>query len=88
MTKIDRGKIVRAVVGSARLEGYKGSLKETTTKKAEVSRTEAKPKATDPLAFHQTIQQAGYSSSSTRIVPMGWSRIWLLLRRRPIPVAS
>ena len=46
MTKIDREKIVRAVVGSARLEGYQGSLKETPTKKAEVSRTETKPKAT------------------------------------------
>jgi len=47
MTKIDREKIVRAVVGSARLEGYKGSLKETSSaKKAEVSRTETKPKAT------------------------------------------
>ena len=45
MTKIDREKIVRAVVGSARLEGYKGSLKVTTAKKAEVSRTETKPKA-------------------------------------------
>jgi hypothetical protein len=41
MTKIDRVKIVRAVVGSARLEGYKGSLKVTPTKK-----TETKPKAT------------------------------------------
>jgi hypothetical protein len=46
MTKIDREKIVRAVVGSARLEGYKGSLKEATAKKAEGSRTETKPKAT------------------------------------------
>jgi hypothetical protein len=48
MTKIDRDKIVRAVVGSARLEGYKGSLKETTTKKtaAPASRTETKSKAT------------------------------------------
>jgi hypothetical protein len=46
MTNIDRDKIVRAVVGSARLEGYKGSLKEMTMKKAEVSRTETKPKAT------------------------------------------
>ena len=45
MTKIDREKIVRAVVGSARLEGYKGSLKATPAKKAEVSRTETKPKA-------------------------------------------
>jgi hypothetical protein len=46
MTKIDREKIVRAVVGSARLEGYKGSLKVTTAKKAKVARTETKPKAT------------------------------------------
>jgi hypothetical protein len=46
MTKIDREKIVRAVVGSARLEGYKGSLKETLSKKAEAARTETKPKAT------------------------------------------
>jgi hypothetical protein len=46
MTKIDREKIVRAVVGSARLEGYKGSLKETAAKKAEGTRTETKPKAT------------------------------------------
>lgn len=46
MTKIDREKIVRAVVGSARLEGYKGSLKEAAAKKAEGSRTETKPKAT------------------------------------------
>jgi hypothetical protein len=46
MTKIDREKIVRAVVGSARLEGYKGSLKVATAKKTEVSRTETKPKST------------------------------------------
>lgn len=46
MTKIDREKIVRAVVGSARLEGYKGSLKEAAAKKAEGTRTETKPKAT------------------------------------------
>lgn len=39
MTKIDRDKIVRAVIVSAHLEGYKGSLKETTAKKAEVLRT-------------------------------------------------
>ena len=38
MTKISREKIVRAVVGSARLEGYKGSLKETTVKKAGAAR--------------------------------------------------
>lgn len=46
MTKIDQDKIVRAVIGSARLEGYKGSLKETTAKKAGASPTETKPKAT------------------------------------------
>ena len=46
MIKISREKIVRAVVGSARLEGYKGSLKEEQAKKAEGSRTETKPKAT------------------------------------------
>ncbi len=46
MTKIDREKIVRAVVGSARLEGYKGSLKVTPAKTAGVSRTKTKPKAT------------------------------------------
>jgi hypothetical protein len=48
MTKIDREKIMRAVVGSARLEGYKGSLKVTTAKKTGVSasRTETKQKAT------------------------------------------
>jgi hypothetical protein len=46
MTKIDQEKIVRAVIGSARLEGYKGSLKETTAKKAGDSRTGTKPKAT------------------------------------------
>lgn len=46
MTKIDREKIVRAVVGSARLEGYKGSLKGAATKKVEDSGVETKPKAT------------------------------------------
>jgi hypothetical protein len=46
MTKITQEKIVRAVVGSARLEGYKGSLKETAAKKDRVVRTETKPKAT------------------------------------------
>lgn len=45
MTKIDREKIVRAVVGSARLEGYKGSLKEKPAKKDGAPRAEAKPKA-------------------------------------------
>ena len=45
MTKIDREKIARAVVGSARLEGYKGSPKLTTAKQVKASRTETKPKA-------------------------------------------
>jgi hypothetical protein len=46
MTKIDREKIVRAVVGSARLEGYKGYLKETSAKKVKALKTETNPKAT------------------------------------------
>lgn len=45
MTKIDREKIVRAVAGSARLEGYKGSLN-VTAKKNTTSRAETKPKVT------------------------------------------
>lgn len=46
MTKINQDKIVRAAVGSARLEGYKGSLKAATVKKSTPARTEAKSKAT------------------------------------------
>lgn len=46
MTKINQEKIVRAVVGSARLEGYKASLKVTPAKKADVSQSETKPKDT------------------------------------------
>ena len=46
MIKITREKIVRAVVGSARLEGYKGSLKVTTVERAGTARAETKPKAT------------------------------------------
>lgn len=46
MIKIDREKITRAVVGSARLEGYKGSLKVKQMKKSGTSRTETKPKTT------------------------------------------
>lgn len=46
MTKINQDKIVRAAVGSARLEGYKGSLKTVPAKKAASTRTEAKSKAT------------------------------------------
>lgn len=44
MTKISREKIVRAVIGSASLEGYKGSLKVTTVKNAGTARTESKSK--------------------------------------------
>jgi hypothetical protein len=46
MAKIDRDKIVRAAVGSARLEGYKGSLKTATAKKADTTRTKTKAKVT------------------------------------------
>jgi hypothetical protein len=45
MTKIDRDKIVRAAIGSARLEGYKGTLS-GSTKKAKVSQTKSDSKAT------------------------------------------
>ena len=46
MTKINREKIVKAAVGSARLEGYKGTLKVVTEKKSGWARAEAKPKTT------------------------------------------
>ncbi len=46
MIKINQEKIVRAVVGSARLEGYKGSIKKSAAKMAKAARTETKPKAT------------------------------------------
>lgn len=46
MAKIDREKIVRAAVGSARLEGYKGTLKVTQVKKGGISKAETKPKTT------------------------------------------
>jgi hypothetical protein len=46
MIKIDREKIARAVVGSARLEGYKGSLKVKQEKKVRASQSETKPKTT------------------------------------------
>ena len=43
MTKIDKNRIVRSAVGSARLEGYKGSLKVKTAKKdAEKNKKETK----------------------------------------------
>ena len=46
MVKIDRNKIVKAAVGSARLEGYKGSLKASGEKGKEAERAEAKTKTT------------------------------------------
>jgi hypothetical protein len=46
MVKIDRNKIVKAAVGSARLEGYKGSIKEAQEKKTAAGRGEAKTKTT------------------------------------------
>lgn len=46
MVKIRREKIVKAAVGSARLEGYKGTPKATTEKKGGSARTDAKPGAT------------------------------------------
>jgi hypothetical protein len=41
--KINRDRIVRAALGSARLEGYKGSPKDVTSKKA-ASKTGSKSK--------------------------------------------
>jgi hypothetical protein len=46
MVKIDREKIVKAAVGSARLEGYKGPLKAAKEKVADAQRAEAKTKTT------------------------------------------
>lgn len=46
MVKIDRNKIVKAAVGSARLEGYKGSVKASGEKSKEAGRSEAKTKTT------------------------------------------
>jgi len=46
MAKINRDKIVRAAVGSARLEGYKGSLKAATAKKIDVVQKKTKAKVT------------------------------------------
>lgn len=45
MVKINREKIEKAAVGSARLEGYKGSPKAATEKKASASRADVKPSA-------------------------------------------
>lgn len=47
MIKINREKIVKAAVGSARLEGYKGPLKVAAEKSGGVTtRAGAKPKTT------------------------------------------
>jgi len=46
MVKIDRNKIVKAAVGSARLEGYKGSVKVTQEKRTDTGRGGAKTKTT------------------------------------------
>ena len=46
MPKINRDKIVRAALGSARLEGYKGSLKAATSNKADTAQTKTKAKVT------------------------------------------
>jgi hypothetical protein len=46
MVKIDRNKIMKAAVGSARLEGYKGPLKASHGKGKEAARPEAKTKTT------------------------------------------
>jgi len=45
MTKINREKILKAVIGSARLEGYKGALKVATEKRSG-TRAKAKSKTT------------------------------------------
>jgi len=42
MTKIGQDKIMGAVIGSARLEGYKGTLKAATTKAASPDRRSPK----------------------------------------------
>lgn len=45
MTKIDRDKIVRAAIGSARLEGYKGHLKVAPAAKSSAPKAKAAPKS-------------------------------------------
>jgi len=45
MVKIKREKIVKAAIGSARLEGYKGSPKASTEKKDGAARADVKPGA-------------------------------------------
>ncbi|MDQ3802332.1 MAG: hypothetical protein M3416_00525 [Acidobacteriota bacterium] len=49
MAKINREKIVKAAVGSARLEGYKGSLRVVSEKRSSSVRSAARPKTTAKL---------------------------------------
>lgn len=46
MVKIDRNKIVKAAIGSARLEGYKGSVKAAQERGADARRAVTKTKTT------------------------------------------
>jgi hypothetical protein len=46
MAKINRDKILKAAVGSARLEGYKGSLKASAAKRVSTTSVKNKAKAT------------------------------------------
>jgi hypothetical protein len=46
MVKINRNKIVKAAIGSARLEGYKGSSKAAQEKRTDAGRGEAETKTT------------------------------------------
>ena len=46
MVKIDRSKIVKAAIGSARLEGYKGSVKAAQEKRTDSGRSETKTNTT------------------------------------------
>jgi hypothetical protein len=45
MAKINQDKIVRAAIGSARLEGYKGNLKVATAGKSVTPKAKAAPKS-------------------------------------------
>jgi hypothetical protein len=44
MTKLNQDKIVRAAIGSARLEGYKGSLKVSSAGTSSAPKAKAAPK--------------------------------------------
>ena len=46
MVKIERDKIVKAAIGSARLEGYKGTPKVPKAKPAEAGRSQSKTRTT------------------------------------------